>query len=234
MSNITMEKVELPFAMAEEIKNLRTGISFSGENIKTVAFTSCVPNEGKSTIALETAKSFAELGKKAVYIDCDLRKSILKCKITEGKIQEGLTHYLTGQCDLQDIIYASQVEKDGLGFWIIPSGPMSNSPTELISSPKFADMIQKLRDDFDIVIIDTPPLGSVVDASIIGALVDGNIMVVEAGGANYQLAQKVKGKLDAAGARILGVVLNKVDKSEKSYGYYKYGKSYGYHYGYGE
>ena len=84
MLSIKLEKKDLPFAMAEEIINLRTGILFSGEDIKTVVFTSCIANEGKSTISLETVKSFAELGKKTLYVDCDLRKSIFKHRLVEG------------------------------------------------------------------------------------------------------------------------------------------------------
>lgn len=236
MLSVKLEKIDLPFAMAEEIKNLRTSISFSGENIKTVAFTSCIPNEGKSTVAIELTKSFAELGKKTLYLDCDLRKSILKHKVVEGKIRKGLSHYLTGQCDLDEIIYQNNDDDDKLNFAIIPSGPFSNSPTELLSSAKFENMLKVLRDEYDIIILDTPPLGSVVDASIVGAMVDGTVLIIEAGGINYKLIQKVKDKLVAANARVLGVVLNKVDKSKKSYSYYKYGKDYGYgyHYGYGE
>lgn len=234
MLKIKLEKKELPFAMAEEIKNLRTGISFSGENLKTLLFTSCTPNEGKSTIALETVRSFAELGKKALYIDCDLRKSIFNSRVIEGRPKFGLTHFLTGQCDLEDIIYRNEDKEDDIYFDLIPAGPISNSPTELIASEKFKNTLKKLRDEYDIIIIDTPPLASVGDASILGAIVDGSILVIEAGNADYRLVQKVRDKLTVSGARILGAVLNKVDKSSKSYGYYKRGYGYGYGYGYGQ
>lgn len=235
MLEFKLEKKDIPFAMAEEIKNLRTGITFSGEDIKVVAFTSCTANEGKSTISLETARSFAELGKKALIIDCDLRKSIFKYKVVEGGLHQGLTHYLTGQCQLDDIIYKNIAGDNDVEFYAIPSGPSTNSPSELLSSGKFKNMLEQLREDYDFIIIDTPPLGSVVDASIISALVDGTIIVVEAGNMNYRIIQKVRDKILASGSRILGVVLNKVDKSKKSYGYYKYGDKYGYGgYGYGE
>ena len=236
MFDIKIERKNYPFAMAEEFKNLRTSIIFSGEDIKTVLFTSCFANEGKSTITLELARSFAELDKKVIFIDCDLRKSILKRKIRDGIIKKGLTHYLTGQCSLEDIIYRNNPgrEKD-VEFFVIPAGPSTNSPTELLSSQKFSDLLAELRDEYDIIIIDTPPLGSVVDASIIGSKVDGSVLIVEAGGANYKVVKKVADKLVSSGSRLLGVALNKVDKSKKSYSYYKYGKDYGYgdKYGYG-
>jgi len=232
MLELEIEKKELPFAMSEEIKNLRTAITFSGEDIKTIVFTSCVANEGKSTITLETARSFAELGKKTLLIDCDLRKSIFKHKIKEGKIKKGLTHYLTGQGELKDIVYKNKPSQEDSEFYIIPAGPVSNSPTELLSSTKFKEMLEKLRSQYDIIIIDTPPLANVVDAAIVGAKVDGSIIVIESGGVNYQIVQKVRDKLKASESRILGVVLNKVDKSRRSYGYYKYGKEYGYGYKY--
>lgn len=234
MFELKLEKKELPFAMAEEIKNLRTGITFSGADIKTILFTSSTPNEGKSTISLELVRSFAELGKKVVYLDCDLRKSIFKCKVREGKIVCGLSHYLTGQSKMEDIIYENDPGDDDVKFYVIPSGPSSNSPTELLSSDLFDRLLVKLREDYDVVIIDAPPLGSVVDASIVSSKVDGSVIVVEAGNLNYKAIQKVRDKLDSSGAKILGVVLNKVDKSKKSYGYYKYGKDYGYGYGYGK
>lgn len=233
MQVIKIEKKELPFAMAEEIKNLRTAITFSGEDIKTVVFTSCVANEGKSTISLETVKSFAELGKKAILLDCDLRKSIFKHKIQEGEIKKGLTHYLTGQGKLEDIIYKNNPSGGDIEYYVIPAGPLSNSPTELLASEKFKEMLARLRDEYDVVIIDTPPLASVVDASIVGACADGSVIVVESGGVNHQIVQKVRDRLKASESRILGVVLNKVDKSKKGYGYYKYGKDYGYGYKYG-
>lgn len=225
---VRIEEKILPFAMAEEIKNLRTSIIFSGEGIKTIVFTSCTDNEGKSTISIETVKSFAELGKKTLLIDCDLRKSILKNKIQSGSFRKGLTHFLTGQCDLKDIVYRCKSGSSETEFYAIPAGPTSNSPTELISSEKFTKMLQKLRDEYDVILIDTPPLGDVVDASIVSAASDGTIMVVEAGRINYPMIQKVRDKLLSSNARILGVVLNKVDKSKNSYGYYKYGKEYGY------
>lgn len=231
MLEIKLEKKNLPFAMVEEIKNLRTGITFSGDNIKTVMFTSCTPNEGKSTVSIETARAFAELGKKVLYIDCDLRKSILRRKLVHGSVKRGLTHYLTGQNQFEDIIYKNTAGTDDVEFYVIPAGPSTNSPTELLASDKFCSLIKTLRESYDIIVIDTPPLGSVVDASIIGKLCDGSILMIEAGNTNYKMVQKVRDKLVASDSRILGVVLNKVDKSKKSYGYYKYGSKYSYGYG---
>ncbi|MBP3197658.1 MAG: CpsD/CapB family tyrosine-protein kinase [Butyrivibrio sp.] len=226
MLKVQLEKKNLPFDMAEEIKNLRTSIIFSGEDIKTVVFTSCVANEGKSTISIETVRSFAEMGRKALYIDCDLRKSLLERKIHEGKIEKGLTHYLTGQCKLEEIIYNNDGNED-VSFDLIPSGPYSSSPTELLSSEKFRNMLADIRKKYDIIIIDTPPLMSIVDASIVSTNADGAVLVVEAGNVNYKVIQKTRDKLLQYGARILGVVLNKVDRSRKNYGYYKYGYGYG-------
>lgn len=236
MLEIKLEKKNLPFAMVEEIKNLRTGITFSGDDIKTVMFTSCAPNEGKSTVSIETARAFAELGKKVLYIDSDLRKSILKRKLDHGSFKKGLTHFLTGQCQIEDIIYKNTAGADDVEFYVIPSGPSTNSPTELLSSDKYIDLLKNVRENYDIIIIDTPPLGNVVDASIVGKKCDGSIIIVEAGNTNFKVVQKVRDKLVVSNSRILGIVLNKVDKSKKSYGYYKYGNKYSYddNYVYGE
>lgn len=229
METLALEKKELPFGMAEEVKNLRTSIIFSGDNIKTVMFTSCMMNEGKSTITIEIARSFAELDKKTLLIDTDFRKSIMKQKLVSGKITCGLTHYLTGQCELSDVIYKNMAE-DEKPFYIIPAGPATSSPTELLSSEKFQMMMAQLRAEYDMIIVDTPPLGSVVDASIIAPNTDGAVLVIAAGKINYKMAQKVRDKLKASNCKVLGVAMNKVDKSKNSYGYYKYGKEYGYRY----
>ncbi|WP_027203860.1 CpsD/CapB family tyrosine-protein kinase [Butyrivibrio fibrisolvens] len=232
MIDIELETKNLPFGMTEEVKNLRTSIAFAGDGIKSVLFTSTMTNEGKSTITIEAARSFAELGKKVVLVDTDLRKSILKMKIVSGKMKYGLTHYLSGQCEVDDIIYHNTAE----GFdnmYIVPTGPATKAPTELLSTNKLGKLLDDLRNDYDMVIIDTPPVGTVIDAAIIAPHADGAVFIVESGKVNYKSVQKAIEKFEASGCKVLGVALNKVDKSKNSYGYYKYGKDYGYNYGYG-
>ena len=229
MIDIELENKELPFGMTEEVKNLRTSIAFAGDGIKSVLFTSTMTNEGKSTISIEIAKSFAELGKKVVLVDTDLRKSILKMKLVSGKMKYGLTHYLSGQCEIDDIIYhntASGCEN----LYIVPTGPATKAPTELLSTEKLSRLLQNLRDEYDMVIIDTAPIGTVVDAAIVAPNADGAVFIIESGKVNYKSVQKAIEKFEVSGCKVLGVALNKIDKSKNSYGYYKYGKDYGYYY----
>lgn len=229
MIDIELETKNLPFGMAEEVKNLRTGITFAGDNIKSILFTSTMTNEGKSTITIEIAKSFAELNKKVVLVDTDLRKSILKMKLVSGKMKYGLTHYLSGQCDVDDIIYHNTTK--GLeSFYVVPTGPVTKAPTELLSTEKLSKLLEKLRREYDIVIIDTPPIGVVTDAAIVASYADGAVFIIESGKVNFKTAQKAIEKFEMSGCKVLGVALNKVDKSKNSYGYYKYGKEYGYGY----
>ena len=228
MIDIELESKDLPFGMTEEVKNLRTSISFAGDNIKSVLFTSTMTNEGKSTISIEIAKSFAELGKKVILVDTDLRKSILKLKLVSGKMKYGLTHYLSGQCEVDDIIYHNTVSGCE-NLYIVPTGPATKAPTELLSTEKLSKLLQNLRDEYDMVIIDTAPIGTVVDAAIVAPNADGAVFIIESGKVNYKSVQKAIEKFEASGCKVLGVALNKVDKSKNSYGYYKYGKEYGYY-----
>jgi len=227
MIDIELENKKLPFGMTEEVKNLRTSITFAGDNIKSVLFTSTMTNEGKSTITIEIAKSFAELGKKVVLVDTDLRKSILNMKLISGKMKFGLTHYLSGQCDKDDIIYHNTA-KGFENLYVIPTGPSTKAPTELLSTEKLSKLLKDLRNDYDMVIIDTAPIGTVTDAAIVAPSADGAVFIIESGKINFKTAQKAIEKFEMSGCKVLGVALNKVDKSKNSYGYYKYGKEYGY------
>ncbi len=227
MVDIELETKNLPFGMTEEVKNLRTSITFAGDSIKSVLFTSTMTNEGKSTITIEIAKSFAELNKKVVLVDTDLRKSILKMKLVSGKMKYGITHYLSGQCEIDDIIYHNTSQ--GLeNLYLIPTGPTTKAPTELLSTDKLSKLLDKLKSEYDMVIIDTPPVGTVIDAAIIAPHADGAIFIVESGKADYRAVQKAIERFEASGCKVLGVALNKVDKSKNSYGYYKYKEKYEY------
>lgn len=202
----------------ESLKTLRTNIQFCGSNIRTIMFTSALPDEGKSDIAFSVATSFAQIGKKVIFIDADIRKSVLVSRYQlEGEVN-GLSQYLSGQKNREDIIYETNYE----GFSVIFAGPYSPNPAELLEEDLFHDLIQSLK-DYDYVIIDTPPMANLIDSAIVASNCDGAIIVVEQGAVSYRLEQKVKSQLDKTGCRVLGVVLNKVDLSQNGY-YGKYGK----------
>ena len=185
-------------------------------------------DEGKSSVAFNLAKSMAEAGNKVVFVDTDLRKSVIAGRYKVSKATNGLSHYLCGQCKLEEVTYATNVPNLSMIF----SGPVPPNPAELIGNRYFADMIAKLREENDYVIVDTPPLGSVIDSAIAAKVCDGAILVVAAKSTSYKFAQRVKEQLEKTGCRILGVVLNKVNMGERG-GYYGkyYGKGYGSYYG---
>ncbi len=236
MIKVNLEKLEeLEYARNEAFKSLRTNLSFCGADIKKVLLTSCTPNEGKSTVSFYLAKALADDGKRVVFIDADLRKSVLIGRLgvkAEGnKTIKGLSHYLAGQSPLEDVICETNVEN----LCMIFSGPVTPNPTELLGNSYMEKAMNELAQEVDYIIVDAPPLGSVIDALILTKFCDGSVMVIENNQISYHLAQNVKKQLAQGGCRVLGAILNKVDATKGYYnGYYKkyygrYGKygSYG-------
>lgn len=213
----------------EAIKTLRTNIQFSGSGLKVIMLTSTVPNEGKSVISWKTACSFAQMGKKTLYIDADIRKSVLVQRMKPDHETFGLSQYLSGQKTMEECIYHTNEANLDVVF----AGPYAPNPTELFEESVFENLIQHGRDNYDMVVIDTAPLGSVIDAAIIARLCDGAIMVIESGNIGYKMLNKTKQQLARTGVKILGIVLNKVPMQKGSYyGSYYYGKYYGKYDGY--
>ena len=228
METVEVNKlVRLDFQGREAYKTLRSNIQFCGSDIKVIGLTSCMPNEGKSSISLNLAIALAEAGKRVAFVDCDLRKSVIIGRYRINKALKGLTHYLSGINKEEDIIYQTNIEN----LYMIFSGPVPPNPSELLGSDNFSTLIQHLSENYDYVVIDTPPIGSVIDGAVIAKLCDGMVLIIEANNISYKFAQRVKMQLEKTECRILGVVLNKVYVSEKGY----YGKYYGKYYGnYGE
>lgn len=206
----------------EAIKTLRTNIQFCGSNIHTVMFTSCLPDEGKSDVSFALAQSFAQIGKKTLLIDADIRKSILVSRYQLEEEVSGLSQYLSGQKLLDDILYDTNMDN----LSVIFAGPYSPNPAELLEEDLFRKLLEHVREFFDYIIIDTPPMANLIDGAIIARHCDGAVMVIESGAISYHLEQKVKEQLDKSGCRILGAVLNKVDVHQNGYygRYAKYGK----------
>lgn len=222
------KKEQLDFKSNEAYKTLRTNISFSGDDIRVIALTSSIPNEGKSVVAFNLANSLAEDGKKVLYIDADIRKSVTVVRYGVDIETKGLTHYLSGQAKLDQVIYESNIDN----LSIIFTGQTAPNPSELLGNDRFKKLLEQEREDFDYIIIDCPPLGSVIDAAIVAKECDGAIIVIETDNASYKIVQRVKKQLDQSGCRILGAVLNKVEMGGKGYygkGYY--GNYYGRYYG---
>lgn len=224
-------KDKLDFKANEAFKTLRTNILFSGKDIKVLTLTSSTPNEGKTSVSFQLACSFAAADKKVLFIDADIRKSVIAGRYKVDGVAFGLTHYMTGQRGMADVISQTDIKN----MDIILSGPVSPNPTELLGGALFQKLVELQRENYDYIIIDAPPLGSVIDAAIIAKFVDGAIIVIESGVISYKMLQRVKAQMEKTGCRILGVVLNKIDMHNDSYYGNYYGKYYGKYYGnYGE
>ncbi|HWT76051.1 MAG TPA: CpsD/CapB family tyrosine-protein kinase [Mobilitalea sp.] len=228
MQLINLEQInELDFKSNESYKTLRTNIQFCGSNVKVICITSCLPNEGKSNVSFHLAASFAENCKKVVFIDADLRRSTIIGRYKPDQGVFGLSHYLSGQKFMEEVLYESNIPN----LDIIFAGPVPPNPSELLGSNYFLNLLSILREEYDFVIIDTPPIGSVVDSIIVSKNCDGTILVIEANAISYKFAQKIKRQLEQVNSKILGAVLNKVNKKNSQYWNYakkykKYEKSY--------
>lgn len=219
MQEIVLKNLSKDYRSNEAYKTLRTNIEFSGADKRVIVFTSCTPDEGKSTVSLALAASLAENEKKVLFIDADLRKSVMLGRHKIMGELNGLSHFLSGQEELKDVICKTQEP----GLNVILAGVIPPNPAELLGNHRFEAMIEGARAAYDYVIIDAPPLGNVIDAAIIAKYSDASVLVIAASTISYKFARSVKEQLEKAGCPILGAVLNKVDMKQNKY----YGKYYG-------
>ncbi len=213
--------------IAEVFRTLRTNIQFmnSKKTLKTLLFTSTMPGEGKSWISSNLAITFAQAGKKVILIDADMRKGRLHNMFQTDKVP-GLSNYLSGIDSLgnthNDIIkYVRGTEIDNL--FLIPAGNIPPNPSELLASELTVEMLERLKEVFDIVILDGTPSLLVTDAIILSRLVDTTIIVTSHKFTKKDNLQKVKKAIENVGGNIAGVVINKipvnVSKYESTYYY---------------
>lgn len=206
---------------SEAIKTLRTNIQFSGKNTKTILFTSCYPNEGKSNLVMNLSQEMGKSGKRILLLDADIRKSTYQRRYgVRGEIK-GLSQYLSGQVDKMWITYETNYENVDIIF----AGHSAPNSSELLSDPAFEELLMEKRDEYDYIFIDTPPIGTIIDAAVVAQKSDGAVIVIESGAVSYKEAQKVKAQLERSGCAILGAVLNKVDMKKDKY----YGRKSGYY-----
>jgi capsular exopolysaccharide synthesis family protein len=212
-------------AMAESYRHLRTAIilSASDKPTKVILMTSGQPGEGKTTTAINTAISFAQTGAKTLLIDCDLRNPRLQ-KLVKAPSETGLTAYLTGFCPLESLAKASVIPN----FHVIIGGLIPPNPAELLGSQRMRNLMKTLTTQYEIIILDSPPVLSFADALILSAVADGVILVVNSQKSPRSLVQKAARAIQQGSARLLGVVLNSLDLKEHEYTYYTYGYNHYY------
>lgn len=206
----------------ESIKTLRTNIQFTGKNVKIILLTSCYPNEGKSDIAMQLAQEIGKAGKRVLLIDADLRKSAYVMRYKVKQKVKGLSEFLSGQASENEIRYFTNFQNVDIIF----SGPSAPNPSELLEDPAFGELMKKVRMEYDFVLLDTPPIMTVIDAAVIAKESDGAILVVESGRVSYKAAQKALEQLRKSECKVLGAVLNKVDIKRDKY-YSDYSSYYG-------
>lgn len=211
------------YFIQEAFNVLRANIQFCGQDVKAIAVTSCGMNEGKTVLSLQMGKSLAELGKRVVVIDADMRKSVMAVRNTDATNVIGLSEVLSGQVPLKDSIYKTQVEN----LHIVFAGQYPPDPVKLLNSSHFKKVIEVLSEVYDYIIVDSPPLGMVIDAAVIAANCDSSIMVIGNKNIKYSQAQNVVSQLKKSGSNVLGVILN--NASSKKRAYYSKKKQYGYY-----
>ena len=221
---IAQKKLEFIKKTEEYYNALCTNIQLSGDKLKVISVTSVNPGEGKSTTSINIAWSFARAGYKTLLIDGDIRNSVMSGVFKSREKITGLTEFLSGTTDLSHGLCDTNIEN----LFVVQSGSVSPNPTALLQSKNFNDMIETLRKYFDYIIVDTAPIGIVIDAAIITQKCHASILVTAMGEANKHDVQKAKQQLEQTGKPFLGVVLNKFDVQREKYGSYggygNYGK----------
>ncbi len=216
------------FSLVESYKTLRTNILFSlpinQSGCRKVLFTSSTPAEGKSTTCVNTAITLAQTNMRVLIIDADMRKpTVHKYFKLSNKI--GLSNVLIGMNTAQECINVIEKEKN---LSVITSGVLPPNPSELLSGPNMAKLLEELAGSFDFIVIDTPPINVVTDALAICQSVDGVIVVTSQNITKKDEVSQSVSALKFAGANILGVVLNRHKKTAKRYGKNSYEYAYAY------
>ena len=240
MRNCVIHDLEtLDFSGTEALNSICTNLSFVGRDMKKFVITSCTQDEGKSSMAMQVMANLAKRGKSVVLVDSDMRKSVMMRHFgitMDGDEVTGLAHHLAGYNSIDEIIYQTNIP----GAYFVPIGRDVVNPLPLLDSKYFAQMLDELAMRFDMVLVDTPPIGLVIDAAVVAKSCDGAVLVVE-------FAKRRKGevtdavrKIQQSGSPVIGCIINRVSVktlSERNYyknhyyAYSHYGKD-GYGYGY--
>ncbi len=212
-----------PFSVQEAYKTLRTNVSFSmpGSDCKCIGIVSANRGEGKSSVASNLSISLAQINKKVILIDCDLRLPTIAQKFGVQSTP-GLSNYLSG--DVQEIPIMHIGDK---GIDVIVSGNLPPDSTALISSQEMLDLVEKLKKTYDYIVFDFPPINIVSDAMIVASIIDGYLVVIRHESSEYQMVSETIRQMRFADAKIIGFVYNGKGEDKKYYKKGKYGKYWG-------
>lgn len=219
--------LNLDYAGSEALNTICSNLTFSGKNVKKIVVTSCEPNDGKTFVSMQVSVNMAKRGKRVLLVDADMRLSVMNTQysIQYSGARAGLAHFLSGQCQLDDAVYETNIPN----IYLIPIGTDVQAPLSLIATPDFDKLINAVGETFDYVIIDAPPVGLVIDAAEIAKSCDGSVLVLEYSKTHRRALAEAKDQLERTGTPILGCIINKVAMDRLSTKkYYSYGGKYGY------
>ena len=213
---------------AEACRSIRTNMLFisAQKEFSLFSVTSPGPQDGKTTVAINLAVTMAQAGGRVLLVDTDMRKPRIH-KSFGLKSDKGISNVMAGDLQLKDAICKSEVPN----LDVLPCGPMPPNPAELLHTERFRQILAQCRSSYDRVVLDSPPIAPVTDPAIIGSVTDGVVLVLRAGHTTREAAQFARRQLTDAGARILGIVINRTDRKGSGYGYgYGYYAPYGRYY----
>ena len=207
--------------ISEKFRGIRTNILFStaDNDVQTIVFTSEKPAAGKSTISANVAITYAQAGYKTLMIDGDMRKPSQHYLFNTDNI-DGFSNLIINKTDYNKAIHKTDI----VNLDLLTSGPIPPNPSELIGSEKSLEVFEYLRSEYDFIIIDTPPVNMVTDAQLFSEIAKYVVYVVDVQKNDRNAIKKGKELIEKAGAKILGVVLNKAPEDKSSSYYYYYGK----------
>ncbi len=228
-AQLTQSKT-VPFAVVEAYKTIRTNLMFtlSRKGSKCIVFSSALPSEGKSTSAVNVAIAFSQLGHKTLVVDCDLRTPSLHKKLPVSNTK-GISSVLVGFCDISEAVTNINPCLD-----VLTAGPTPPNPSELLGSDNLGSLIDLLKQYYEYVIIDSPPINVVSDALVIAPKTDGMVMVVQDYVTTHDQLKKALSSIELAGINLLGAIINGSENAKgpykkKYYNKKSYYKGYGYY-----
>ena len=215
---IIKKDMSLDFSGDEAINTICSNIAFAGKKIKRIAVTSYNANNGKTFLSMHIAAGMARRGKMVLLIDGDLRKSILVSQYRIANVREGLSHYLSGQCELEDAVYQTNLPN----LYLLPAGKLVKTPLSLLTTEDFDELMAFAGKEFDMVVVDTPPVGMVIDAAEIAKRCDGTLLVLEHKQITREELQRLQRTMEQTGTPIIGCVINNVTMSKMEQRRYNY------------
>lgn len=218
----------LDYAGSEAINALCTNLSFTGKDKKIIMVTSCQASEGKSFLSMNIMRTLTQLGKQVVLVDADLRRSVINTqfgiRLPQGAM--GLAHHLAGMCAVEDILYDTNYS----GAYFVPVGRTVTNSLALLNTPMLGRLLKLISTNVDYVLVDSAPIGAIIDAAEIAKSCDGALVVVTYNQVSRRELAEARQQIEMAGCQVLGAVLNSVDPNTiggRKYYYYK--QHYGAH-----